>query len=151
MDENTKLVFANSVKVENWEDGEKVIDDVAVLREEFRKRLYSQQPDQSESAEHELQAVRAMVKAFKELNTIRARDGVPWTHNMCKASVDVVYFSSVIDELDEVVKAMTGKSAHCHPALLEQEAKAPDPASQPQTILELCNDPAQIAGPQSIQ
>ena len=47
MDENTKLIFANSVKAENWEDGEKVTDDVAILREEFRKRLYSHQPDQA--------------------------------------------------------------------------------------------------------
>ncbi len=93
----------------------------------------------------ERQAIRAMVKAFNELNEIRARDGVPYTQYGWKASIDPVYFSSVVDELDEAVKAITGKSAHCHPELY-----APDPALQPQTLL--CDsDPAEIAGPQSIQ
>lgn len=41
MDENTNLILANAVKAENWEDCEKVTDDVKVLREEFRKRLYA--------------------------------------------------------------------------------------------------------------
>ena len=57
-------------------------------------------------------AVRVMVRAFQELNTIRARDGAP-------PSVDPDYFSSIVDELDEVVIEMTGESAHCHPALGE--------------------------------
>lgn len=62
-------------------------------------------------------AVRAMVYAFKELNTIRARDGVPYTYYGCKSSVDQEYFSSVVDMLNDAVKAATGKSAHCHPEL----------------------------------
>lgn len=66
---------------------------------------------------HERQAIRAMVKAFKELNTIRVRDGVPYTSHGWQSSVTMEYFSSVIDELDEAVKAITGKSAHCHPEL----------------------------------
>lgn len=61
--------------------------------------------------------VRAAVMAFSELNAIRARDGVPYTHSGCKSSVDEQYFSSVVDALDEAVKAATGRSAHCHPAL----------------------------------
>ena len=40
----------------------------------------------------------ALKKAVYELNTIRARDGVPYTHNGWKASVDEDYFSSVVDE-----------------------------------------------------
>jgi len=65
----------------------------------------------------ELRAVRVMVRAFLELNTIRARDCVPWTHMGHASSVDAEYFSSVVDELDAVVTEMTGKSAHCHPEL----------------------------------
>lgn len=61
--------------------------------------------------------VRVMVRAFLQLNTIRARDGVPYTHQGIRASVDREYFSSIVDELDKVVTEMTGKSAHCHPEL----------------------------------
>lgn len=61
--------------------------------------------------------VRAAVRAFAELNAIRARDGVPYTHNGWKSDVQEEYFSSVVDGLDEAVKAVTGKSAHCHPDL----------------------------------
>lgn len=61
--------------------------------------------------------VRAAVRAFAELNAIRARDGVPYTHSGWKSGVDEKYFSSVVDGLDEAVKAATGKSAHCHPEL----------------------------------
>ena len=63
------------------------------------------------------QLVRAAVRAFAELNAIRARDGVPYNSSGCKSGVDEQYFSSVIDGLDEAVKAATGKSAHCHPEL----------------------------------
>lgn len=37
-------------------------------------------------------------KAVRELNEIRARDGVPYTHSGWKASVDEDYFSSVVDD-----------------------------------------------------
>jgi hypothetical protein len=47
MDENTNLIIANGVKAEDWEDTEKATDDVVVLREEFRKRLYPQQTGQA--------------------------------------------------------------------------------------------------------
>jgi hypothetical protein len=61
--------------------------------------------------------VRAAVRAFAELNAIRARDGVPYTSYGCKADVQEEYFSSVVDELNDAVIAATGKSAHCHPEL----------------------------------
>ena len=63
------------------------------------------------------QLVRAAVRAFAELNRIRARDGVPYTRDGYKSSVDEEYFGSVVDGLDEAVKAATGESAHCHPEL----------------------------------
>ena len=63
------------------------------------------------------QLIRAAVRAFAELNAIRARDGVPYTGCGWKSDVDEAYFSSVVDGLDEAVKAATGKSAHCHPEL----------------------------------
>jgi hypothetical protein len=63
------------------------------------------------------QLVRAAVRAFAELNAIRARDGVPYTHEGWKSGVDEDYFSSVVDGLDDAVKSATGKSAHCHPEL----------------------------------
>ena len=79
--------------------------------------VYFQDNFHTENHKLLIQTVRAMVKAFNELNEIRARDGVPYTQDGWKASIDPVYFSSVVDELDEAVKAITGKSAHCHPEL----------------------------------
>ena len=61
--------------------------------------------------------VRAAVRAFAELNSIRARDGVPYTHSGYRSGVGEEYFSSVIDELSDAVEAATGKPAHCHPEL----------------------------------
>lgn len=63
------------------------------------------------------QLTRAAVFAFREMNEIRARDGVPYTHMRCKADVTEEHFSNVVDMLDEAVRAATGKSAHCHPEL----------------------------------
>lgn len=40
-----------------------------------------------------------MWRAWRELNAIRARDGVPYTHMGYKCSVDEEYFSSVVDDL----------------------------------------------------
>lgn len=67
------------------------------------------------------QLVKAATKAFLELNTIRARDGVPYTHYGMKSSIDEAYFSSIVDELDQAVLAATGKSAHCHPSLYSKD------------------------------
>jgi hypothetical protein len=61
--------------------------------------------------------VRAAVRAFAELNTIRRRDGVPYTSGGFKSDVPEEYFSSVVDALDNAVWAATGKSANCHPEL----------------------------------
>lgn len=79
------------------------IDELKHENEQLRSRLH--------------RAVRVMVRAFLELNTIRARDGVPWTHMGYKASVTEEYFSSVADELDATVMEITNHSAHCHPEL----------------------------------
>lgn len=67
--------------------------------------------------EKTLRAVRAMVKAYRELNAIRARDGVPWTRYGYASGVCPDYFSGVVDELDKVVLLLTGRGAHCHPEL----------------------------------
>lgn len=42
--------------------------------------------------------LEALRKAIAELNEIRARDGVPYTHAGYQASVTEEYFSSVVDE-----------------------------------------------------
>lgn len=65
--------------------------------------------------------VRAAVLAFSELNEIRARDGVPFTSYGHPASVQPDYFSKVVDQLNDAVKAVTGQSAHCHPELYKSE------------------------------
>jgi hypothetical protein len=42
--------------------------------------------------------IDALEKAARELNEIRARDGVPYTHYGMRACVDENYFSGVVDE-----------------------------------------------------
>lgn len=50
--------------------------------------------------------------AFKELNEIRARDGVPRTYEGRKSDVDPEYFSSVVDGLARAIaKATKGAGA----------------------------------------
>jgi hypothetical protein len=41
MDKNIELILAQSAPPANWEDEEKATNDLELLREEFRKRLYS--------------------------------------------------------------------------------------------------------------
>lgn len=67
------------------------------------------------------QLVRAAVRAYLELNTIRARDGVPYKRDGYKSDVCPEYFSAVVDQLNEAVIRATGNSAHCHPELYVQE------------------------------
>lgn len=67
------------------------------------------------------QLVRAAVRAYQELNTIRARDGVPYKRDGYKSDVCPEYFSAVVDQLNDAVIRATGHSAHCHPELSMQE------------------------------
>ena len=61
--------------------------------------------------------VRAAVVAYAELNEIRARDGVPYTHLGCRSGVTEESFSNVVDALNDAVQDATGHPAHCHPEL----------------------------------
>ena len=65
---------------------------------------------------------RAAVKAYAELNEIRARDGVPYKRGGLRSSVDADYFSAVVDELSDAVELVTGKPAHLHPLLYSDTA-----------------------------
>lgn len=55
------------------------------------------------------QTLRALWKAWYELNVIHARDGVPYTRNNGKSSVDYEYFSSVVEECKNVIEECLGK------------------------------------------
>lgn len=59
----------------------------------------------------ERQMLSALWKAWTELNEIRARDGIPWTHMRTRSSVDEGYFSSVVDECEAAMTAVTGRPA----------------------------------------
>jgi hypothetical protein len=43
MDQNTDLILVKAGQAANWEDEEKATNDLEVLREEYRRRLYSSQ------------------------------------------------------------------------------------------------------------
>lgn len=48
-------------------------------------------------------------RAWYELNTIRARDGVPYQYDGTKSSVDEDYFSSVVDDCAAAIEHITGQ------------------------------------------
>jgi len=52
--------------------------------------------------------VEALKKCRHELNVIRARDGVPYTHYHMKSDVDEQYFSDVIDEAEAALAQAEG-------------------------------------------
>ncbi len=80
-------------------------DDVDAASVSCARRLYDDRP------------VKALVKAFLELNAIRARDGVPYSRRGDRYGVCEEYFSSVVDDVNTAVKELTGITAHCHPSL----------------------------------
>jgi hypothetical protein len=51
MDPNTELLLQKARRVHNWEDEDNSSNDLTVLREEFRKRLYLRPSDRSPRAE----------------------------------------------------------------------------------------------------
>lgn len=51
----------------------------------------------------------ALWQAWFELNTIRARDGVPYTHQGWKSGVAEDYFSKVVDDAEEAIRLLTGE------------------------------------------
>jgi hypothetical protein len=51
----------------------------------------------------------ALWQAWMELNEIRARDGIPYTHQGWKASVDEKYFSQVVDDCAAAYQQVTGR------------------------------------------
>ena len=52
--------------------------------------------------------VEAAKAAFMELNTIRARDGVPYERGGFKSSVDEDYFGEVVDNLSAALAKLEG-------------------------------------------
>ncbi len=78
--------------------------------EEFQKRMASYKAigDLIAAAPELLEALK---KASQELNEIRARDGVPFTHQGWKASVAEEYFSSVVDECFSAIAKAEGRTA----------------------------------------
>ncbi len=56
--------------------------------------------------------IKVMCEAWREMNTIRARDGVP-----IGSSITQEYWDDIIERLDKIVESETGHTAHCHPSL----------------------------------
>ena len=71
-------------------------------------------------------AVKAMCEAWTEMNTIRARDGVPCMHNGYKSDVAQEYWDDIMQRLDDEVKKATGRGCWLHPALYSPNAELSD-------------------------
>jgi hypothetical protein len=66
--------------------------------------------DKVEELERENAALlSALKKTYFELNTIHARDGVPYTSDGWKSDVDQAYFTSVVEEARSVLDAAMEK------------------------------------------
>ncbi|HQR71248.1 MAG TPA: hypothetical protein PLE54_11630 [Burkholderiaceae bacterium] len=96
----------------------------------------------AEAERKHLTAARALVKAFNELNAIRARDGVPRDYAGMKTGVSEEYFSSVVDDVDAAVLALTGLGAHCHPLLYERATDSATVGQDCQTLAALDSEDA---------
>lgn len=59
-------------------------------------------------SERTYKIAHAIWAAWSELNAIRARDGVPYTHQGYKADVASDYFSEVVDGCEAAYKLLTG-------------------------------------------
>lgn len=64
-----------------------------------------------------LATVKVMCEAWREMNTIRARDGVPYCHDGRKSDVSQEYWDDILRRLDCAVMNATGQSAWSNPAL----------------------------------
>lgn len=62
-------------------------------------------------------AIKVMCEAWTEMNTIRARDGVPYMHNGYKSDVSQEYWDDIMQRLDDAVKSATGRGCWLHPSL----------------------------------
>jgi hypothetical protein len=60
---------------------------------------------------------KAIAQAWLEMNTIRARDGVPYQFDGTKASISQEHWDSVMDGLDQILLDETGNGAWLHPSL----------------------------------
>lgn len=56
-----------------------------------------------------LEIATAIWQAWRELNAIRARDGVPYTHMGWKDGISEEYFSRVVDDCAAAYKKVTGQ------------------------------------------
>lgn len=136
------------------EDGEWIRESAAYSLAKSIKAKHDALSARLEEAERErLTAARALVKAFNELNAIRARDGVPRDYAGMKVGIDEEYFSSVVDDVDAAVLALTGRGAHCHPLLYERTTDSADAVTcdhfPGQTVCDWCKGTGAIDAPTS--
>ena len=66
--------------------------------------------------------LNSAVHAYQIMNTIRARDGVPYTSDGWKYNFSAEYFRNTADDLNDAVTELTGHSAHCHPLLYKNRS-----------------------------
>ena len=70
------------------------------VKEAERARVMTQQRMWEVAIEERIQYRALLWAAWRELNAIRARDGVPYTHEGWKCEVSEEYFSALVDALD---------------------------------------------------
>ena len=69
-------------------------------------------------------AVWCLAHVWSEMNTIRARDGVPRMFDGTKSSVSQEWWDELMGRCEAVIVAHTGKPAHCNPVLYSSNPTA---------------------------
>jgi hypothetical protein len=64
--------------------------------------------------------VKVMCEAWREMNAVRARDGVPYCHDGRQSDVSQEYWDDIMARLDKEVLDATGHDCWLHPALYVQ-------------------------------
>jgi hypothetical protein len=65
--------------------------------------------------------IKVIAQAWYEMNTIRARDGVPYCYDGRRSDVTQDYWDSIMDGLDAMLLAETAHGAWLHPALYQTD------------------------------
>ena len=68
-------------------------------------------------------AVWCLAHVWSEMNTIRARDGVPRMFDGSRSSVSQEWWDELMDRCESVIVKHTGKPAHCNPVLYTSNAE----------------------------
>ena len=67
------------------------------------------------------EAIYCLALVWREMNVIRARDGVPYCFDGTKSDVSQEWWDFIMERCNDSIVKHTGKPAHCNPILYRWE------------------------------